>query len=478
MKRTVCISLLICLILACLFGGCSLNKNKNKAVDPSEKVISIGDEYVTLAEFKALFENYLPYMQYSGIDPLESRSALDSFQDWLVDVLTDDLVALHQAKRSGFTLTEEQEQELAEITKKDIESIRDKLQKYAEQDYAEDPSVAIETYFEGLVDTESEYYTGVAMSWEDYKQYFTDKNRDSYLVQAYRDKVCEEFEPSRDDVTDWYDTALESDRSTYSESPEKYKTDEENYELYFGVKEGVYPITFVPSGYSRIMQIEVSPEGSLSEEYGAKISRMSELKARYSELAFEDALNGTSLHENELNAIMEEYRALKEATDEEYSAFVADASAKIENAYRELQAGKPFDEVMLKYTEDEFVTGGEDGEGCEAFRVKGRLISLIYDCADDWSPVVKAEFKKLKNRSYSGVFMDGDVYRIIYRVGDEKYGDVDIDDIYDDIKAVCLGGVQDAQWEALLKEWKKDVELNVNEDLIRNVGASSLEKEQ
>ncbi|MCR5809234.1 MAG: hypothetical protein K6G56_06685 [Clostridiales bacterium] len=431
---------------------------------------------MTLAEYKALFENYLPYMQYNGIDPLESRSSLDSFQDWLVDVLTDDLVTLYQAKQSGFTLTEEQESELETIINRDIEDISDKLTKYAEQDHGDDPSVSVETYFEGLVNSESEYYTGVAMSWADYQEYFRTKDRESYIVQAYRQKVCGEFEPTREDAAEWYENALENDRTIYTDSPESYKTDEENYELYFGKKDGVYPVTYVPSGYSRIMQIVVAPAGSLSDEYKAKTARLDELKAMYSELAFEDALNGSDEHSGEIEAILNEYRALKEAADEEYELYVSEAREKIEKAYSELLLGKPFNDVMLRYTEDERVTGGADGEGCEAFRIKGELISLAYSGLDDWSDTVKEEFKKLEKGEFSRVFMDEDCFRIIFYAGDEKPGAVDMDDIYEEIKAVCLAEVQDSQWQELLKEWKKDAALTVDIETIRKVGEDSLKK--
>ena len=101
-----------CAIMAIGFAltACSGNKkNSAESADPSKTIIRIGDQTVSFASYKALFDNYLPYMQYYGQDPLESESALTSYQDWLVDELTNDLVTVYQAKSAGFKLSEKQE---------------------------------------------------------------------------------------------------------------------------------------------------------------------------------------------------------------------------------------------------------------------------------------------------------------------------------------------------------------------------------
>ena len=477
-RKTIAI-IAAALAVCCLAGACS-HKNKKdpvSAADPTSKVVSIGEESENLAEFKALFDNYLPYMTYYGQDPLESRASLESFQDWLTDVVSEQLVTLHQAKLAGFKLTDEEEAELSDEIDRSLKQVYEELTKYAEQDSSSEGGTTVANSFESIINSESEYYTGTAMSWEDYKNYFAVQSRNSYLIEAYRSAVCAEFVPTDDDINSWYDSEQETDKANYSEAPEKYKTDEENYELYFNKKEGAYPVTYVPVGYSRIMHIVTVPEGKLSDEYNAKIERMNTLKQQYSELAFEDALKGSDSHKAELERILAEYKALKNATATEFSDHVAKAREKIQRAYKELKEGKPFAEVMLRYTEDERVTGGEDGEGCEAFRTVGELISLDYSCTDDWSDGIKAEFAKLKEGQYSGVFMDGDCYHIIYYSCDETSGDVPIESIYEDIKTVCGIGVQDSQWNALVAEWKKDPELTVDLDLIRTVGIDKLKEE-
>ena len=472
-KRMIA-AVLIPAVLSVLICGCSLNESAK--TDMAQPVVSIGEESADLAVFKALFDNYLPYMQYYGQDPMAGRASLESFQDWILDSLTEDVVTRHQARLAGFELTDEQEEELKAQTDEELKDIYDRLMKFAEQDFADDPSSTVETYFSGLVDQESEYYTGVAMSWEDYKVYYTEHARDAYIVKAYKEKVCAEFEPTDADVRSWYESSKASDKANYDEFPASYRLDEELYETSFGILETAHPITYVPEGYSRIMHIVVSPEGELSEEYAADIARMDELKAEYGELSFEDALNAADTHAARLSAILAEYSELKTRTDGEFDAFVENARNKIYMAFGELEEGKPFGDVMLRYTEDERVVGRDGTGGCEAFRTKGELISLEYDGANDWSAAVKAEFKKLSKGQYSKVFMDEGSYHIIFYASDETPGDVPIEGIYDDIKSVCLEGVQGSQWEALIEEWKRDPELTVNMELIRSVGADELEQ--
>ncbi|MBO4384047.1 MAG: hypothetical protein J5854_01335 [Clostridia bacterium] len=443
-------------------------------VDRSTPVLSIGNETVSLAMYKALFDNYLPYMQYSGFDPLEDESSLKYYRDWLVDILTDDLVTLHQAKQSGFTFTEEEEAQLAAETEEELGELFSEFMELARQDYADDPSIPVEVYFEGIVNSESEYYTGVSMSWEDYKAYYRGQSRNSAIVKAFREKVCAEFVPTNDDVADWYDSAVANDKATYTADPGNYKNDEEEYEQYFGSREGVYPITYVPSGYSRMMQIVVYPQGELSDEYSDKLERMEEIETEYGRLAFEDAVSGTDVNAGRLAELVTEYNALKEAADAEYEEYLRSAREKIEAAKREIMNGRPFEEVMPDYTEDKRVIGDGDGEGCRAFLEKGELISLKHTSSADWSNGIKEEFKKLALGHYSEIFMEGGAFRIIYYASDETSGEVPLEAIYDDIKTVCTASVQDKQWEALIAEWKKDPDLVINEELLDLVGKDDL----
>ncbi len=484
MRRTFAIILAALLCLAA-FSACSLNKSDKPKetenadisidnVDPTSPILSIGEQKITFAVYRALYESYLPYMQASGFDPLESESSLESFQDWLVDSLASDIVVLYQAEENGFELSPEQEEELAQTVEAELSELYETYMTYAEEDNIDDPTISVEVYFDNYISKMSEYYTGVSMSWEEYREEYAKEARRSYIIEHYKEFVCREFTPTEDDVADWYDAQLAVNKASYQDNPGKYKTDEDYFELYSGVKDDAYPILYVPGGYSRIMHILVTPQGELSEEYGNKLERMEEIKKLYGELALEDAVKGNDANAWELASLALEYKQLKEATDEEFASYTSAASEKISQAYAALGTGRPFVEVMLDFTEDKEVAGDGESEGCAAFRQKGQLISLEYTSTRDWSETFKAEFKKLTPGSYSGVFYDNGSYHIIYYVGDETAGAVPMESVYESIAAVCAANVGSLQWDALVEEWLNDPALVKNETLIRLPGADEV----
>ena len=86
------------------------------------------------------------------------------------------------------------------------------------------------------------------------------------------------------------------------------------------------------------------------------------------------------------------------------------------------------------------------------------------------------EFGKLKPGEYSKPFMDDGSFHIIRYVSDEPAGDVSLESLYDQIEAVCMDSVKDSQWEALLDEWKRDPDLEIDLEIIRTVGLEDLKE--
>ena len=486
MKRYLCLALAILLSIFS-FSACKLDgKDKDpesggddvtaETVDPTATILSIGNQKVSYAVYRALYDSYLPYMQSSGYDPLESQSSLESFQDWLVDSLAQDIVILHQAEENGFELTAEQEAELKAQTEEELGELYDTYRQYAEEANKDDPSISMEAFFEDYIAKVSEYYTGKRMTWEEYKAEYEEESRNSYIIEKYRDRVCAEFEPTAEDVSSWYDLKYESDKASYEQNPGKYKTDVDYYERYGVEMQDSYPVVFVPEGYSHMMHIMVTPQGELSEEYALKAERMSEIEAEYGELAFADALEGSSAHAEQLAALILEYNELKAAVSEEYAAYSAAALEKIEQAYKALQTGRPFAEVMAEFTEDKEVVGDGESGGCEAYLTKGQLISLRYESTRDWSSGIKIEFARLSKGSYSGIFEDNGSYHIIYYASDEEPGGVDIEGIREDIREICAANVGSREWDALVTEWLNDPGLFKDEKLIRLPGSDEVTK--
>lgn len=88
-----------------------------------------------------------------------------------------------------------------------------------------------------------------------------------------------------------------------------------------------------------------------------------------------------------------------------YNKFIEPYRAKIDKAFAELEGGADFAQVMLKYTENEYVAGSDSYGGCETFRTKGQLISTKHSSSKgDWSSTVKEIYSLLKPGEYSDVF--------------------------------------------------------------------------
>lgn len=477
MKKTICMLVCILMLMGACMSGCVLDGGNAEPtavpaanIDPTLPVLTMGNHSISFAIYNALYDSYLPYMQYTGYDPLSSIDMLESFQDWIIDSLANDIVVLYEADVNGYVLNEEQETRLAEELEQELQDLYDEYYSLAEEDYETNSSVSVGEYFEKYINQVSEYYTGVSMSWAEYQEEYGAEKRRSFIIQEYKEYVTAEFTPTNSDVTSWYDTEYDSDKTNYTSTPGAYKVDQEYYEANYGLKDDAYPPTYVPTGYSRMMHIIVTPEGELSEEYATKLSRMEEIRTEYCELAFEDAVNVSDANAEAMAALMDEYFTLKAETDQEFAEYSQAALEKINQAYAALEAGQPFSDVMVEYTEDVAVVGSDDVNGCVAFQQKGQLISQEYSSTSDWSAGVKAEFGKLSIGDYSEVFIDGGSYHIIYYVGDETAGDVELQSIYNVISEIIADDVRDKQWQALIEEWKNDPNLVKDMELIRALG--------
>ena len=142
-----------------------------------------------------------------------------------------------------------------------------------------------------------------------------------------------------------------------------------------------------------------------------------------------------------------------------------DAREKIEEAYEKLEAGTPFSEVMMEYTEDVNI------KNFEALQNKGMLISDGDEVGYvDWSKEVKTAFAGLKKGEYSEMFMDEDGYHIIYYLDDETSGEAPLEEYREAIAELVATDAHTAEWQALIEEWMKDESVTIYTDRIRHVG--------
>ena len=274
------------------------------------------------------------------------------------------------------------------------------------------------------------------------------------------------------DIADWYEKQLKSDKELYASNPERYKDNEEYFEKYCGIYDDAAPALVVPEGYSRIMDIVVIPKGELGDDYKKKNEQLDSLREECTSLLFTDALNGDGANSERIAQLISDYKTLQAECDEMYNKFIEPYRAKIDKAFAELEDGADFAQVMLKYTENEYVAGSDSYGGCETFRTKGQLISTKHSSSKgDWSSTVKEIYSLLKPGEYSDVFTDTDgSLHIIYRGADETPGEVKLADVIDKVTAIVKATSDTEAWDELLDTWMDDADIVYDKDLIASVG--------
>ena len=274
------------------------------------------------------------------------------------------------------------------------------------------------------------------------------------------------------DIADWYEKQLKSDRELYASNPGQYKDNEEYFEKYCGIYDDAAPALVVPEGYSRIMDIVVIPKGELGDDYKKKNEQLDSLREECTSLLFTDALNGDGANSERIAQLISDYKTLQAECDEMYNKFIEPYRAKIDKAFAELEGGADFAQVMLKYTENEYVAGSDSYGGCETFRTKGQLISTKHSSSKgDWSSTVKEIYSLLKPGEYSDVFTDTDgSLHIIYRGADETPGEIKLADVIDKVTTIVKATSDTEAWDELLDTWMDDADIVYDKDLIASVG--------
>ena len=460
---------LAAIMLAALLTAvsCKGKDEKGGTIGPDTVIARIGDETITFALYSAAFDSYAAYFRQMGYDPLSNEKDLKDFQELVFNALLDDMVTLYHARQDGFALSAEDEAAVREQAEEELSEIRERYMMLAEEAVQQDPSLNVDEQFETLIGGLSLYYTGTRMSFAEYSEEYTKEMLDSKLIEEYRAHVVSEFSVSETEVMDWFNKQYESDEELYTEHPEQYKPDWEYFVMYSGEREDAVPPVYIPEGYCFVHDIVVQPQGELAAEYTGKMERLAEIGDECSALLFDDALNGTNANAERISELLEEYRALKAETDEMYSEFTAGAREKIDGAFAELEAGVPFTEVMLKYTEDPLIVGSDTVAAVPAFAESGRLISLTHTSTSDWSPTYKEIFGMTEAGSYSAVFADEDgSLHILYRVGEVTPGRAELEPIRPAIETAVRNAKSQVDWDELLDAWTDDPLIERNMDAV------------
>ncbi len=473
MKKFLPILLALLLMLTVL-SGCSLTEptqgetgtasdaTLNADLDLNAVVAKVGDNEITLSEFKSVFDNYSAMLSGYGYDVTSDVTTLEQFQDDIIDMLVNkELISVKAAELGVKNLSAEQQAELASRTETELESMHEYFRGLAEDEAAQDSTVDVESRIISLIEEEAAYYTGESMTYDEYIEYTKNAVSDAYYEELLKNIVCADVNVTEDKVTEKYNELLQADTTNYNEDPAAYKADKETQEAGEDIL-----ILYTPEGYSRVMDILAAPEGEIPERYTEIETELANIKNEYSTLALEDVYSGTNDNADKIKELEEKYKTLKTEADELIKANLQSAKAKIEEAYAKLQSGASFTDVLAQYTEN------TDFTEIEAYKANGKLISTLYDSESDgdWSSELKEQFAKLSIGGYSEVFLDDDGYHIISYVKDEPSGNADLSTVKDSISEMLLDELKAEEWNSILETWRNDGTVTLFTDIFRAIG--------
>ena len=473
MKKLLPILLALLLMLT-VFSGCSLTEPTQGYVgtgsdaapsanlDMNAVVAKVGDNEITLSEFKSIYDNYSAMLSGYGYDVTSDPAALEQFQDDIIDMLVNkELISVKAAELGVKNLSAEQQSELNKRIETELDSMHEYFRGLAENEAAQDTTVDIESRIISLIEEEAAYYTGQSMSYDEYIQYTKNAVSDAYYEELLKNIVCADVNVTEDKITERYNELLQADTTNYNEDPAAYKADKQTQE-----EGGDILILYTPEGYSRVMDILAAPEGEIPARYTEIETELASIKNDYSTLALENAYSSSNSNAEKIKELEEKYKTLKAEADELIKANLQSAKAKIEEAYAKLESGASFTDVLAQYTEN------TDFTEIEVYKTSGKLISTLYDSEsdDDWSNEVKEQFGKLSIGGYSEVFLDDDGYHIISYVKDEPSGNAELSAVKDSISEMLLDELKTEEWNSILETWRNDGTVTLFTDVFRAIG--------
>lgn len=474
MKKWISV-LLAALMLLPLIAACQLTDEGANTDDPTgtdatdldlEAVVAkVGEEEITLGEVKELFDNYVEYFSYYGYDVTSDEATLHSFQDDIVNQLVEEKLVSVKAKELGYDQLSDLEQaELDSRVQEELDAMEEYYRAQAEDEYASDSAIDVEARIDALILEEAAYNMSKdGATYEEYAEFLKTDILTAYIAELLKAGELADVDVSEEDVQAKYDELLTADASAYMEDPAAYQVAQNTYEA---LGEGV-PALYIPEGYHRIYDIFIAFDGTLPEDYTNNETTMKTLKSEYQELAFADALAGTTENAARMAEILTDYSALKAANDALYDEYASAAKDKIDGIYAQLQSGADFREVMLENTQN------EDFTSSDLFAERGMLITTQYAPEDDWSAATKEAFKALSVGEYSEPYAESSGYHIIFYVGDETAGNRALEgEVYDVIKAQVLSDSLEAEWTDLIEAWKNDGTVEIFTDVYRALGAA------
>ncbi|MEG1524846.1 MAG: peptidyl-prolyl cis-trans isomerase [Clostridia bacterium] len=433
-------------------AACKL-KEDTAAPDASGEAIAvkIGDQYsITKAEIAETYDAMLQQYSAYGMPAPTAAADIESMQDSVVDMLVTKKLNAYQAELMGIKLDEEVKNGVDADVEDEMAYYMDMFRSQAETEGAADVAARTEEIFKEQLAS-----AGLDMDMSGYREYIREELTKEALSKALETKVKADVSVTDEEVQTYFDDLLATQKETYAKTPANYLDDEEGYEKYGGD-----PVLTTPEGFVRVKTITVSPAEELSADHATLMTAIEKLEAEYGKLS----LDNVSANAARIKEIVTEYKAKKAEADALFETYISAARAKAEKAAAALKEGKPFDEVLKEYGEDDLYTT------YPIFATEGILMQKGAE-SEAWDPKLVEAVGKLKVGEYTDLINLDDMFYICQLVGDEPTGEKSFNDVKEDIKVQALEQKAEAYWGEQQESWLNDPKLvTYFEDVYRSIG--------
>lgn len=412
--------LILCLILAYSFTGCSV-VTVNTERDQNQVVANIGDTKILKKDALARYE--ISAAQY-GISSTTSSDTVTSLKKNILDEMVETEVIWQIAKQKGL------EQKLTDAEKAEIEKDYSDTIDYIKTQYTSSESTSTPTATASATASPSaadldafvdEFFAEYGYTKETYKQYL--------YVSKYEEMLQTEIEAevtdvSEEDLKAAYESELTTQKKNFdaAETSTSSSSSTTSYEYY---EENGKVIVYVPSGLAYYKHILIAFPSDISTQ-------------------IETVQNDTSLSDEEI----------EEKVDTLKTQGYGQIQSKAEEVLSKVKSGEDFDTLIATYGEDPGMTS-------DTYKTTGYLVGKQSSFVTEFKNACLA----LSNVGDTSELVKSDYgYHIIKKVSVLASGEKSYDEVKDALKAQVLEEKKSDHWDETLENWKKELNVTVYYD--------------
>ena len=460
MQKKALLALMLAMTL--LLSSCALIV-KDEAVDAQTVIIRRGDTAITKGEVQEAVQdqlNYMSYMysiyygqSYDTTDPNNIAAAQTS----AIESLEEDIVLKEHIASDLAPLTEEQLAEVQETAQSNYDSDLESVKSYQFSDS--------ELEGDALTEAAKAWMEEQGMTMDEYVKNATESKQRELL----RAEVIKDVAVTEEELTEEYNSRVESAKTTYESNPGSYATAANNGTTLYYAPEGVRRVKQILTKFHDDDQAlidaansKVSAANSAISTANAKISAaqetldtegISDEDKQQAEADLAAANDDLDVANKELAAAQAELTAVKD------TAF-ANLEEETDEILAQLADGADWDTLMAEKNQD---PGMQSGTGAE----KGYAVAADMTSFD--SAFVEAAMAlenigdvsgKIRGESYG--------YYIIKYIGDEPVGEVGLDAVRDTISSSLLSTKQSDFYNETLSGWVEAAGFKVDLKALNN----------